>query len=165
MSKSEIKKLDTISIKKVGYSKKELRALTEKSNEAVFVARVGGVVAEKFHGEGQHGEWTGFKGIFSLINEKGEKYQAMTAFLPANITARIVEQLNQGVVDVQFTADIFVVPSDKSGTDYAYMCEPVLSEEAEKKMHKISDSVFGGKLPSAKALPAPKAKAQDKNAA
>lgn len=151
-----VKKLPSISIKTVGYSAKELRKLVEETNEAIFIARIGGVVAEAFSGMSKNGEWTGFKGIFTLATKDGDAYSSTTCFLPGNITKKLVDQLSQGVVEIEFLADISVAASEKVAAGYAFMCEPLLSDDAGKKAQLISDRVLNSKLPLAIAAPSKK---------
>lgn len=162
---SEVKNLKSISTKTLGYSAKEIRKLVEdKGGQTVFLARLGGIVAEYFTGEGKHGEWVGFKGNFAVVTKDNEKFTSKVAYLPNNIAAKLKAQLEQGVIEIEVKADIFVVETEKNASGYAYMCEPVMSMESEEKMVKLTNSVFSQKLPTSLQLVAPKKQADKKQA-
>lgn len=148
MAKSELKKIPSISTKTIGYSAKEIRKLVDGKQEQVFLARFGGVVLEAFAGSSKHGDWTGFKGIFACATRDETTFTSSVIFLPANVTKKVMDQLSQGVVEVEFKADIYVVESDKNASGYAFMCEPVLSEEANRKAEAVTSIVLKGKLPT-----------------
>lgn len=151
-----VSRVPSISIKTVGYNAKELRKLVDGSKESIFLARVGGVVGESFTGESKNGEWTGLKGLFTIINKDEVAFASSIAFLPANITKKIVDQLTQGVVEVEFMCDIFVAETDKNASGYSYIVEPVMSDEAAKKAQTISSRVLASKLPLRIAAPTAK---------
>lgn len=143
-----VSRLPSISMKTAGYSAKELRKLVEGNAEVQFLARIGGVVVEAFTGESKNGEWTGLKGMFTLINRDNKAFSSTVAFLPSNITNRIADQLNQGVIEVQFLVDINITETEKNAAGYAFMAESVLSDDAAKKMETITSRVLTSKLPS-----------------
>lgn len=143
-----IKKIPSISTKSLGYSAKELRKLVDGVKGAVFLARVGGIVSSHFIGESKNGEWVGFKGRFFAMTKDNEGYDSSVIFLPANIANNLRAQLEKGVVELEVKADIFVVETDKNASGYAYMCEPVLSESADRRSEELAKQVFSGKLPT-----------------
>lgn len=151
-------KVASISVKTVGYSPKELRKLVDGNPGAHFVARVGGVAAESFSGTNKNGEWHGFKGIFTLINRDKQAFTSTAVYLPANITKKLLDQLANGVVEVEFLADIYVQESDKVASGYGFICEPVMGEAGVKKAAAISERVLGSNLPKSLALAAPSKK-------
>jgi hypothetical protein len=150
-----VKQLKTLSTKDLGYTAKEIRKLVDgKGSEKVFIARIGGVINELIHGESKHGEWTAFKGKFFAVNEKNERFSSDVAFLPANLSKRLVEGWGEGVLQIDLPpADISVVESDKNASGYAFMCDFVLDDASIKKAEMIASTVFNTKLPQ---LAAPK---------
>jgi len=155
---TEMKKLPSLSTKSLGYTAKEIRKLVEDKNEAVFLARYGGVVSEQFVGEGTHGQWVGFKGQFIAVKADGTQYESSVAFFPNNIASGLVAKMNEGLVDLEVRADVFAVETTKNASGYAYMCEPVITAEAMNRFQKLQTSLFDSPLPqSAGLLEAPKA--------
>lgn len=150
-------KIASISIKTLGFNAKEIRKLVDDNKEMQFLARIGGVVVESFTGESKHGDYIGFKGIFTCINRNKEIYTSTLAFLPGNIAKKLAEALGQGVIEVEFTTDVFVTETNKNASGYSYICEPVLSDDAKRKADSISARVIGSKLPLALAAPVKKA--------
>ena len=146
-----MKKVSQISMKSLGYSAKEVRSLVDGKNEAIFLGRIGGVAVETFHGEGKHGQWHGFKGSFIGANEKGDQYSANVAFFPTNITNKLLEQFEPGLVEIGVKADIYAVETDKNASGYAYMCEPVMSAETRTKVEKMQTELFSD-LPVQRAI-------------
>lgn len=140
-------KIASISIKTLGYTAKEIRKLVEDTNEVQLLARIGGVVLESFSGESKNGQWTGFKGIFTVVNRDNKAFSATVAYLPTSLTKKIIEQLNQGIAEVEFIADISVSASDKVASGYAYLCEPLMSEIGAKKAETIAQRVLAGRMP------------------
>lgn len=150
-------KLPSLSTKTMGFTAKELRKIVDGKPGAQFLFRVGGIVVEKFTGESKQGAWEAIKGIFTALAYDSKAYQSTVAFLPGSAIKKIADQLDQGVLEVQFLYDIYVTESEKSGVGYSYMIEPVLSDDAVKKMESLSSRVLGGKLPTlAIAAPAKK---------
>lgn len=137
-----MKKLNSISMREIGYSAKELRNMTEDKGEAVFIARIGGVAVENIKGEGKHGEWNGFKGTFIAANNKGEQFQAKVAFFPANITNNLLEQFAHGVLEVEVKADVYAIETDKNASGYAYMCEPVIDARTKSRVQELQSELF-----------------------
>ncbi len=153
----ETKKLRSLSMKNLGFSAKELRKLVDGKKEAVFLARIAGIAVETFVAESQHGESVGFKGEFVAITCNGDQFTSNTAFLPANVATKLAKQFEQGVVEVEIKADVYVSESEKSASGYGYICEPVMSAEQQSRLQKLATETFGAKLPKALALAAPKA--------
>ena len=137
-----MKKVSQISMKALGYTPKEVRSLVDGKNEAIFLGRIGGVAVETFNGEGKHGQWHGFKGSFIGVNEKGEQYSANAAFFPTNITNKLLEQFENGLVEIDVKADVYGIATDKNASGYAYMCEPVMSVETCTKIEKMQAELF-----------------------
>lgn len=151
----QVLNLPSIGFKSLGFTKKELQKLVDGKKEKIFIARVGGVVAEAFSGTGVHGVWWGMKGIFSLITKDGDKYVSTVTYLPTNITNQIREKLDQGQIEVEFAADIYVAESEKSGPGYAFLCETIMSEDAKRKADAITSRVFESNLPTQPLLAGP----------
>lgn len=160
----EVKKLSSISMKSLGYSAKEIRKLVEDKDSAQFLARIGGIAASHFIGEGVHGEWTGFKGDFTSVKANGEVAEASVIFLPSNISKQLRDRLEHGEVEIEVFADIFAVETTKNASGYAYMCEPVLSESADRRKQEITKRMLAGKLPTQLMLAAPETPKQAKKA-
>lgn len=158
------KKIPSISMKSLGFNAKELRKLCEDKKEAVFVARIGGIASQFFTGESKFGDWVGFKGDFSCVTHEKEVLEASTAFLPSTIANALVERLKQGEVEIEVIADIFVIETDKNASGYAYMCEPVMSESADRRKQEINKRLLAAKLPTQLALAGPTEKAEKKKA-
>lgn len=95
---------------------------------------VAGIVDSYFTKEGKYGENTGLKGDFVSVNAiTGEKFASSCAFLPSQITDNIVDQLKEGVIEIEFTASIVLVESDKNDKGYAYVAEAPKTEERKAK--------------------------------
>ena len=148
----EVLRVPKISVKTCGFSAKELRKLVDGVNGTVFLLRIGGVAVEAFTGESSTGEWTGLRGLFTAVNKDGGAFHSTVAFLPASVTKKIADQLAQGVVEVEFAADIYISETDKNASGYSYQAEPILSENAAKKSEMISQRILGLKLPNALAI-------------
>ena len=155
MTEQVVKKLAAINFKDLGFSAKDIRKLVEDKNEAVFIARVGGIAMEYFTGESKHGEFVGFKGQFLAITKDGEQFASSTIFLPTVVARKLREQLDHGVVEIEVKADVFVTETDKNASGYAYLCEPIMTSEAADKMVKLQKSILGSALPVQLALAAP----------
>ena len=161
----ELKKIPSISVKTLGYSAKDLRKLSDGAGQAIFLARIGGIVVSHFIGESKFGEWVGFKGDFTALTKDGDAFEASTAFLPATVANALVAKLDQGQVEIEVLADVFVVETDKNASGYAYMCEPVLTESADKRKQDLNKRIMSGKLPAQLTLAAPAAATTNKKAA
>ena len=146
MSK-ELTNIKSISTKNIGFSAKTIRALVEDNNEVHFLARIGGVAIEQFTGTTKHGEYHGYKGVFSIVNRDGVKFTSTVLFPPANIAKKLADMFSQGEAEISFMFDINVSSSDKNASGYAFMVDVPASEEALKKAAKISETVFGSRLP------------------
>lgn len=161
MAKAETEENDVlfvkqISMKTIDYSAKKIRALVDGKKEAVFIARVGGVALGIFSGTSKHGEWHGLKGAFKM-ETLDAAYKSNTAFLPIGITDNIVKSMQKdGLAEVPFIFDIFVSETEKNASGYAYMCEPVMTSESEKRAKEIFDRISRSTMPKQKALAAPK---------
>ena len=166
MSTTKTNALASISTKTLGFTAKENRKLTEdKGAERVFLCRLGGVVIEAFHGESKNGPWVGFKGLFTAMKADKSVYQSTIAFLPGNISKQISDRLSNGEVEIQFSADLFITESDKSGVGFSYICEPILSDEAQKKSESIMKRLLGTALPGVAQLEDKTASAPKKKSA
>ena len=152
----KIESIGSISTKNVGYSAREIRKLVEGNQEVHFLARLGGVALEHFQGTSKHGEWYGFRGIFTIVNRDGKAYSSSVCYLPKNITMRLLEQFKLGVIEVQFMVDIKAIASDKNASGYAFNVDVPASEDALKKAEAISSRVIGSMGVQLKALAAPK---------
>lgn len=137
-------KIKAISMKNLGYSAKEIRKLVEDKKGSVFLGRISGVVANYFSGESKNGEFTGFRGAFAAVNAAGEVYESGTAFFPAGVANDLKKQLEQGVIEIEVTADVYAEESDKNASGYAYICEPVLSAEKQDRMSKMKANLTKG---------------------
>lgn len=142
-AKNQVFKVASISTKSIGFSSKEIRKIVEDSNEVHLLARIGGVALDFFTGTSKHGEWQGFKGIFTLVTRDGRTFTSSVVYLPKNITDKLYSQMQQGVVEVSFLVDINVTASDKNASGYAFNVDAVRSEAAEQKAKTISDTVIG----------------------
>lgn len=158
MPQVETKRVPQINLKILGYNAKELRKMVDGVKEQVFLAQVGGVVAEVFVGTSKHGEWTGLRGLFAMRDKDGQTYHSTTAFLPTNIVKKITDRMAQGEVEIEFAAEIFVVESEKNASGYAYICEPIMSELAAKKAEAITQRLLIAPLPKQQAKLAAPAK-------
>lgn len=139
-----MKKLNSLSMKSLGFTAKEIRKTVEDAGEAVFLGRFGGVVTEFFTGESKNGEWIGFKGQFLGVNNSCKKYTAPICFFPAGIANGLRDKLEQGVIEIEIQADVYAIESDKNASGYAYLCEPVLSEEKQDRLEKMANSLTKG---------------------
>lgn len=143
-----MKNIASISSKTLGYTAKAIRKLVEDSKgETVFLARVGGIVESHFIGESKNGEWVGFKGQFIAVTKDNEQITAKVAFFPAGIANQLRQKLEQGLVECEVKADIYAVETDKNASGYAYMCEPVITQEAMDKFARLTASVGSAPLP------------------
>ena len=116
--KTVMKSLQTLSVKNLGFSAKEIRKLVDgKGKEKVFIARIGGIAKEKFTVESKHGESVGFKGLFFAVNNMHEKFTSEVAFFPKNLSDKLCEAFGEGVLEIEVpAADIFAVESDKNAS-------------------------------------------------
>lgn len=130
-------KAQSISMRQLGYTAKSIRKLCEDAGEAVFIARVAGIVSEHFTGENNYGEWVGFRGRFMAVTRDGEKYESATAFLPAAVTNPLRENLEHGAVEIEVGADIYAQESDANASGYAYVCDPMISDKGKEKIQKL----------------------------
>lgn len=144
----EVKKLASIAAKTLGYSAKELRKMVDGKTGAVFIARIGGIVMSHWIGEGKNGDYVGFKGRFFAQTADGGLFESSIAYFPSQIANSVKEQLEKGVIEIEVKADIFVIETDKNASGYAYLCEPVLTESADRRSEELAKQVFGGKLPT-----------------
>ena len=119
---------------------------------AVFLARIAGIVSSHWVGEGANGEYVGFKGKFFAKNSRNEMFEAAVAYFPTAVAKTLREQLEQGVVEIEVKVDVYAVETDKNASGYAYLCEPVLSESADKRSEELAKMTFAGKLPTQLAL-------------
>jgi hypothetical protein len=143
----DVKKVQSLSTKSLGFTPKEIRKLVEGQEGAVFLARYGGVVESSFSGESSKGDWVGFKGQFMCLTKDGNKLQSSVAYFPSQISKSIVEKISDGLADIEIKADIYVIESDKNPSGYAYMCEPVITAEAQEKFKRLASDVFENNLP------------------
>ncbi len=135
-----MKKIESISMKTLGFSAKQIRKIVEDKGEAVLLGRIVGIVDSYFTGENANGEWVGFKGHFRAKSSSGEDvYHSTTAFIPSGVANPLREALDQGQIEIEVKADIFAIESDKNASGYAYLCEPILTNDGEAKMKKLDD--------------------------
>jgi hypothetical protein len=151
--------VSAISIKKLGYTPKELRALVEKDKGCTFIARIIGTAASVYTGKSKHGAWLGFEGTFSAANGKEEIFSAPAAYLPSNVATKLKELLDAGQVEVPVAVDVYVEESEKSASGYRYICRPILSAESQARMEKMQKALLVGLPQQSLALAAPKKKA------
>lgn len=149
----EFKKVAQINGKDLGFTANAIRELVKGKTGAVFLYRIGGVVSDYFTGESKNGEWVGFRGQFIAMLTDGQKFQSSAAFFPAQVATRLREQLEQGVVEVEVTADIFAQYTDKNATGYAYMCEPIMSATGKQKLAAVKRLVMEDELPMSLGAP------------
>lgn len=154
-----MKRLASLSMKDLGFNAKEIRKIVDGKKEAVFLARIGGIVVSHFTGEGKHGTWTGFKGNFIAVTKDNEQFSSGVAFMPENISKQIVERLTHGEIEIQLQADVYGIETDKNASGYAFLCEPVMSAESDERMKKIADQILSKPLPTTLQIAAPKKKA------
>lgn len=134
----DAKPINQINMKALGFPAKTIRSLVEDKNEAIFLVRIVGVVADYFTGETDRGGFTGFRGDFKALTNNNEVFTSRVAFFPAQIAGSLLENLKQGVVEIEVTADIFAQESDKNASGYAYMCEPIMSKTGKEKMSRLT---------------------------
>lgn len=150
-----VKTISAISISKLGFTAKELRKLVEGEGGSVFIARISGVAAKLFSGNGKHGQWVGFEGDFIAANGKEDIFSSPIAFLPTNVSKGLKELIEQGQVEVPVNVDVYVEESEKSASGYRYICRPILSDESRQRMDKLKNAITKN-LPQGKlALAAP----------
>lgn len=151
----ETVKLQSISMKTLGYTAKEIRKMVDGKEGAQFLARIGGIVASHFIGESTHGEFIGFKGVFQSVKPDGSSAAASLIYLPANVANALRAKLEQGEIEIEVFADIYAIETTKNASGYAYICEPVLSDSADKRMQQIAIKLLDAKLPTQLQLAGP----------
>lgn len=113
----------------------------KKENIGETLMYVTGIVDSKFTHTTQYGENVGLKGDFIGINAKtGEKFSSSAAFLPAQITEQILDQLNQGVIEIEFKTAVNLVESDKNAQGYTYVAEAPQTEARKAKAALLLDN-------------------------
>ena len=149
----EFDKIEAINSKNLGFTAKEIRKRVEDQGKAVFLYRVGGVVADYYTGETEKGEWIGFRGQFVAMSADGRNVQSAVAYLPAQVAKKLREELEAGVVEIEMKADIFAIETDKNASGYAYMSEPIMSRAGREKLAKVRNLLLEDELPISLAAP------------
>jgi len=116
---------------------KDVYGSPNKKDIGTTAYRVMGYATGYFIYETKYGENTGIKGDFVAVNNKGERFSSHCAFLPNSLTNDIVKRLDQGEIDVAFTADIATVESDKSPSGYAWIAQEPQTEERRSRMAEM----------------------------
>ena len=131
---------------------KTIKSITSKSvfgtpkkddigNVAFYVT---GIVDATFVHNTLYGENVGLKGDFVAINANtGEQFKSEAAFLPGQITEQIKDQVQHGVVDIEFSCSVKLMATDKNASGYTWVVDAPKTEErkakAELLLANISD--------------------------
>lgn len=108
----------------------------ENIGQTLFVIR--GVATEVFTHLNKFGENVGLKGDFVAIHGvTGEVFTANAAFLPNGITKQVVKKLENGDYEVEFSAEIQCVSSDKNSKGIAYIAEEPRTEQRLKRQQDL----------------------------
>lgn len=95
---------------------------------------VTGIVDASFVHNSTYGENVGLKGDFVAVNaQTGEKFASKAAFLPAQVTEQVIQQLEQGVIEIEFKTAIALMETDKNTAGYTYVAEAPQTEERKAK--------------------------------
>lgn len=96
------------------------------------VATGAGIHLSKF------GESVFLKGDFAAVNAKtGEIFTSNAAFLNKQLTTEIAKKLENGVNEVEFKADVKVIPSDKNTSGVAYIAEEPMTEARKNRQNSL----------------------------
>ncbi len=124
-------------------TKKELLALVEEYG-ITNVLKVAGETYRFTTRDGEHGTSTCFHGVFvakDLLT--GKLYRANTMFAPQALTEELVTLLNGADENpVKFSNVWQLVPSEKSGSGYAFQINDDLSPEVIDKNNALVDELI-----------------------
>jgi len=149
--------INKISAKNLGFPKEDIRDLVKKKNAILF--RVYGQITNVEHGDGDHGPWTRFVGMFEAINLiDGNIVRSSKLFLPASVTGMVEGDVldakaKEGFAGFQMAYEIGAKKSDMA-IGYEYTIKNLISPSEEKDiLLQLRNS-----LEATKVLPAPKKK-------
>lgn len=107
-------------------------------------------------GEVSDSMWTKFAGDFFAVNRDKAEFEAAICFLPEYVGGpmkRAIE-MDQDHNAVEFAFDIFAVYSEKSGTSYEYIAQPLRRDDKPSAIERMQALL--PPVPGAKQLAAPK---------